>query len=459
MNIGMQPMVNAGMPNLSPQQIQAYAVRNAQQMVQRETSLTLGSEASPFGCCNFFDSCADEIFSLYYKGTLDLLDWMGFNVTDECYRVVHFIEYVRPDGNGTSAGYISDACADPNGITFGSCTLSVENFGRYGRHGPNREVMIPEKYCKTRPRYMLDGSPITSEAMWDMTFTMDQILNDIRVALITGNAATGGQFDGLQQWVATDYDCDGLNSYVLNWNNNSMDGGGGITLNGAATNPSFNIVDWLLDLHRNIMQRINWSPVLSNQQMQTGDMILVMPTFMTRCLLDYFACWSVCPGAQYEEIQKNLREINDFRWSLNGGMFGNGQISLDGHTIPLLGYDWGLINGPTRGDMYLLTGAVGSQRIWEGEHLSARTALSRLPGNLQGTFESSDDGRVLMKIVSDNECYQVREWMHPRLWCQAPWMQVRIQNVVCQTPSGPLSPNPADTSFFITSSFDQAECP
>ena len=239
-----------------------------------------------------------------------------------------------------------------------------------------------------------------------------------------------------------------------------MNGGAGITLNGAATAPTFNIVDWLLDLHRNIMQRINWSPVLSNQQMNAGDMILVMPTFMVRCLLDFFACWSVCPGLQYEEIQKNQREIFDYRFNtLSGGMFGHGRIFLDQHEIPLLGYDWGLINGPTRGDMYLLTGSVGAQRIWEGEHLSAQTALSRLPGSLQGRFESSDGGRVLMKTVTDNECYQVREWMHPRLWCMAPWMQVRIQDVACHTPSGPLSPNPSDTSFFPTSSFEPAVCP
>lgn len=443
-------MVNNGTPHMQ------------QQMVQRETALTVSTVASPFGCCNFFDSCADEIFSLYFKGTLDLLDWMGFNVTDECFRVIHFIEFVRPEqsGGNDTDGFINDPCEDPNGIQFGTCTLSVEDFGRYGREGPVRDVMITEKFCKTRPRYFLDGTPVTTESMWDMIFTMDQMLNDIRVDLITGNkTANAGQFDGLQQWVATDYDCQGLNSYVLNWNNNSMDGGGGITLNGQATPATFNIVDWLLDLHRNIMQRISWSPVLSTQALQTGDMILLMPTFMTRCLLDFFACWSVCPGAQFEEIQKNLREINDFRFSLNGGMFGNGQISLDGHTIPLLGYDWGLINGPTRGDMYLLTGQIGAQRIWEGEHLSAQTAISRLPSSLEGRFESTDGGRVLVKAVSDNECYQVRQWIHPRLWCSAPWAQVRIQNVVCQTPSGPLSPNPADSSFFITSSFTAANCP
>lgn len=439
-----------------------YIPQPGMQMQQR---LTVSNAATPFGCCNFFDSCKDEIFSLYYKGTLDLLDWMGFNPTDVCFRGVEFIEYVRPEQSEGSdtGGYIGDPCAAPNGVEFGTCNLSVEDFGRYGREGPVREIMKSDKYCKTRPRYFLDGTPITSEGQWDMIFTMDQILNDIRVALITGNRTTAGQFDGLQRWVRTGYDCQGLNSYVLNWNNNPMDGGAGITLNGAATPAGFNIVDWLLDLHRNIMQRISWSPVLRNQALQTGDMILLMPSFTARCLLDFFACWSVCPGAQYEEIQKNLGEINAARQAMNGGMFGHGQVSLDGHTIPILAYDWGLINGPTRGDIYLLTGQVGAQRIWEGEHLSASQAITNLNqlGNAatSNSYFSQDDGRVLGKVDTDEECWHLKLWMHPRLWCFAPWMQIRIQDVVCQTPSGPLSPNPADSSFFITSSFTPAECP
>lgn len=451
------------MNNIAPLPVLSQGVRAGDQMVQR---LTVSTQATPFGCCNFFDACTDEIFSLYYKGVLDLLDWMGFNVTSDCYRSVEFIDYLRPEqvARTDTAGYVSDPCATPNGIEFGSCKLSVEDFGLYGRSGPSRKILKPERYCKTRPRYMLDGTPITSESMWDMMFTMDQMLNDIRVALVTGNNTTTGQFDGLQRWVKTGYDCQALNSYVLNWNNNNMNGGAGITLNGAATNPNFNIVDWLLDLHRNIMQRISWSPLLRNQQMLAGDMILAMPTFMTRCLLDFFACWSVCPGLQYEEIQKNLREINDYRFNtLAGGMFGHGRIFLDGHEIPLLGYDWGLINGPTRGDMYLLTGAIGSQRIWEGEFLSADVAINEL--QIDGTtaadsgYFSQDGGRVLGKIDTDELCRQIKLWMSLRLWCMAPWAQVRIQNVVCQTPSGPLSPNPSDTSFYITSSFTPAECP
>lgn len=439
---------------------ESVAVKNLKQR------LTVSTQASPFGCCNYFDSCTDEIFSLYYKGQLGLLDWMGFNVTNECYKSVEFIDYVRPEQSGGSdtAGYISDPCATPNGIEFGSCKLTVEDFGRYGRTGPTRSIMKPEFYCKTRPRYMLDGQPIESESMWDMMFTMDVMLNDIREDLITGNATTTGQFDGLQRWVKTGYDCQMLNSYVVNWNNNGLDGGAGITVNGAAAPATYNIVDYLLDIHRNIKQRISWSPMLSNQARSVGDTILLMPGFLARGLLDYYTGWTVEPGRQYEEMNFNALEARDFRLSLNGGLFGDGQISLDGDTIPILQYDWGMINGPTRGDIYYLTGQIGAQRIWEGQHLSAQSALDTL-GTLYGGaggsagYFTSDNGRVLGKIDTDEQCYHTKLWMHPRLFCYAPWAQARIQNVAHHTPLGPLSPDPADTSFYPQSSFTAAVCP
>jgi hypothetical protein len=431
-----------------------------QQPVQRQ-AFSIGNDITPFGCCNFFDACTTDILSLYYRNGLGLLDWMGFEVSDECFKSVEFIECVRPEQTegADTIGYIANPCAEPNGIQLTSCQLTVEDFGLYGRQSPARNLFKPEKYCVTRPRYTFDGQPITSESDWDMTFVTDVMLNDIRVDLITGNANVAGQFDGLQRWVSTNHNCQGLYSYVVNWNNNGMGGGAGITLNGAATAPIYNIVDWLLDLHRNIMQRIGWSPMLNNQNMMTGDMILLLPSFMARCLLDYFACWSVCPGAQYEEVQKNLKEINEFRQTLNGGMFGDGQISLDGHTIPLLAYDWGLINGPTRGDMYLLTGSVGAQRIWQGEHLDANVVLDQLIESDGGGFFTLNDGRVLGKEVTDELCRVLKQWMSLRLWCLAPYLQVRFQDVACHTPSGPLSPNPADSSFYITTSCEASECP
>ena len=294
------------------------------------------------------------------------------------------------------------------------------------------------------------------EREWDMRFAMDTLLGDIRTDLITGATTTPGQFDGLERWVKTGYDCSILDSLVIDWNGNPMTGGAGITVNGNPIAATYNFVDVLLSAIRRIRNRITWSPVLSAQEMMVGDMILVLPSHVINCLLDHYTCWSVCDGSQYNEVALQSYEARAFRNTLLGGMFGNGRIFVDGFEIPLLANDWGLIKGPTRSDIYLLTGSVGSVRIWEGEHLSAATAAAQF-GEL--AYFSTDGGRVLGTVQTDNLCYETKLWLRPRLWNMAPWAQIRFQDVVCRDPMGPLSGDPDETSFYPLSSFVPAECP
>ena len=144
-------------------------------------------------------------------------------------------------------------------------------------------------------------------------------------------------------------------------------------------------------------------------------------------------------------------------------LYGHGYITLDGITIPLMAYDWETINGPTRFDMYFLTGSIGGRRILEGEMLSANTALSNFAPNVTGAnvgdYFTLDNGRLLGKYDTDNECYKLKLWHHPRLFCAAPWAQIRFQDVVCRSAVDPLSPDPAETSFYPETSFDAAVCP
>lgn len=421
-------------------------------------AMTVGTQASPFGCCNFFDRCTDEILSLHYAGRLRLLDWMGFEVSDVCHKVIEFLTFVRPaysTGNPTN-GYLADPCTDPQGTEWGTAKLTLEDFGDYGRMGPVRKMMQPRFYCATDPRRRLDGTLISDEREWDMRITMDVLLQDIMRHLITGDASVAGQFDGLEQWVNTGYDSSMLDSTVINWNGKDMGGGAGITWNGAAVGATYDIIDVLLEAIRRIRQRIMWSPQLSTQRIGLGDVILLMPSFMVNCLLDFYTCWRVCEGSQYNETVLQTYEARNFRNSLQGGMFGDGFITLDGIVIPIMAYDHELIKGPQTGDMYLLVGAVGSERIWMGEHLNADEAARLHSG--QGYF-STDGGRVLGKIDTDNECTRMKLWMHPRLFCKAPWMQVRFERVKCTTIAGPISGDPTASSFYPLSSFAPAVCP
>lgn len=425
----------------------------------KQRALTLGNSPTPFdGCCNFFDRCTGELMSLHFAGQLPLLDWMGFNVSDECHKSLEFITYVRPamsEGSPT-AGHISQPCAEPNGWEFGTAQLTLDDFGRYGRKGPVRDMMKPKMYCQTDPRRRLDGRPVTDEREWDIRFTTEVIIQDISRHLVTGNPSNAGQFGGLEYWVKTGYGSSMLDSYVVDWNANDLGGGAGITLNGNAVPATVDFVDMLRAIVRRVKQRLSWSPTLASQRMALGDMILVMPTRVAEHLLDFYTCWSVCQSTNDLEVQLQSFEARRFRDQLLGGLFGFGQITIDGIPIPILAYDWELIKGPTLNDVYLLTGGVGSVRLWEGEHLSA-SAAARAYGNL-GYF-SLDGGRILGTYVTDNECSQLKEWMHPRIWTRAPWAQVRFQNVKVSG-IGDLSPDPLATSFYPLTSFggDLAEC-
>ncbi|MCA9890558.1 MAG: hypothetical protein KC546_19395 [Anaerolineae bacterium] len=443
---------------INPQRMQLQMMAQAQ-MQQR--ALTLSSSATPIGCCNFFDRCGDgDLMSLHFAGSLPILDYFGFTVGTECYKSVEFITYVRPEMSEGSptAGHLSQPCADPNGWEFGSAKLTIEDFGRYGRVGPTRDIMKPQKYCATDPRWRLDGTSVTSENEWDMRFTMEVILQDISRDVIVGNASTTGKFNGLENLVKTGYPSSMLDSQVIDWAGNPMSGGAGITWNSNAVPATASFVDVLRAAVRRIKQRISWSPMLANQMMNIGDMILVMPTVAAENFLDFFTCWSVCNSTDDVTVQMQSFEARRFRDQLLGGLYGYGQITIDGIIIPIMAYDYGLIKGPKTADIYLLTGGMGSVRLWEAEHLSATTAAQQY-GNL-GYF-ATDGGRVLGTYITENECSKLKLWMHPRLWTRAPWAQVRFQSVQFTTPGPVWSGDPTETSFYPLSSFggDTAVCP
>ncbi len=227
---------------------------------QQRRVMTVSDHATPFGCCNFFDQCGDgDLMSLFYDARLPLLDWMGFNVTDKCYRVIEFIDWIRPayEGQTATGAYLCDPCADPHGIEYGACHISVEDFGRLGRLGPVRDIYIPKRYCETSPLYRLDGSRVDDERVWDMHFITGQLIADVSKMLITGNAGTCGQFDGLERWVRTGYDCNSLDSIIIDWNGNPFSGGVGITWNGAAVGVGHDFIEVLLAAFRRIRDQIH----------------------------------------------------------------------------------------------------------------------------------------------------------------------------------------------------------
>jgi hypothetical protein len=435
-------------------------------MNAKTRDLTVSDLATTYGCCGLYDMCSDEdLVSLSLQGADQFLDWLGWQGTDVCVIKKNFVTWIRPEqaGGVCTDGYTADPCADANGVEFGVCDFTLEDFARIRRHGPVRDVTKNDlRYCDRQPRYRLDGSQIADNREFDIIATAEVMLQDVRRMVITGNGAVAGQADGLENLVVTGYTnsagrrCASMDSYVIDWNQNGMDGGAGITVNGDPIAATWGFVDVLLAVFRRVRKRIRLAPMLASRLGAGLDIILLLPSHLTNCVLNAYTCWSVCPGRQYNEANLNTYEARNFRNSLLGGRFGAGAISLDGTTIPLLEYDWELIKGPSCGDIYLLIGGVGNVKVLNGQHLDMAGAPGAYPG---AEYRVSDGGRFLHWTITDHTCVQEYQEFAPRILCWAPWAQTRFMDVCCDSVLDPLSPDPCETSFFPETSFSVAACP
>lgn len=424
--------------------------------VQRLT-VTTGVPDTPWiaDATPFFARCENELMTLSYGGRMSLMDLFNWSVSDTFLKTFNFLTYNRPAYsalNVASVGHIADPCADPNGIDYGTSQITLSDFGRYGRMGPTRDILKATRYCETDPKYRLDGSLITSEFEWDLRFILDTQMQDLYRAVITGNGATPGQFDGLQQWINTGYDSSMLDSYVVEWGGNDMDGtgGGAMSVNGTTIPPGTQLIRLLIELRRYFQQRISWSPMLATAG--AANYVLVMPTFLAGCLLDAFTCYNVCPGGLYNPTNLMTYEARNFRDSLNGGRYGAGSITLDGAVIDIFPYDWNTMHGSDRGDIYFLTLSVGSQQLWEGETLDAGAAAAEMQREGHNQYFSTDGGRVIGVTEVDNLCRTTKAWIRPRIYTRAPWLQARIMNVECDNNVLPLiGPDPTSSFYPLTS--------
>jgi hypothetical protein len=324
--------------------------------------------------------------------------------------------------------------------------------------------MVDVRLCEAQPRYRLDGVPITNDDEYDMRLATEVIMQDFKRLAIDGDKSNAGEWDGLSKLVKTNHTasnglhCRSMDSNIIDWNANNLDGGAGITWNGVAQPTTKGIIDFLIAAWRLAMQRISWSPALAAQSGNGAnvDAVLLLPSFYIDCILNLFTCWRVCPGGQYNETNLNSLEARTFRNTLDGGRFGAGRIFLHSKEIALLPYDWGLTKGPTRFDMYFLVGAVGNIKTIQGQYLD----LSKVPGRTNGRFDVTDGGRLLTWMNSDQTCVERVVEMRPRLLSWAPYLQTRFQDVKCDDRLGPMYlPDPQATSFFPETSLSVVNCP
>lgn len=417
--------------------------------------LTVSTDPTMFGCEPLFDYCTDAqidtLMGASFAGSNTFLDWIGWERTNVCTIKRAFINFVRPEQSGgdCTPGWVANPCADANSIEVDYCDFTLTDFARLRRTSPVRDItkagVIP---CEISPRYRIDGTPITNQLEYDMANATEVMLQDLSRMAVNGNNATPGQFSGLETLVRTGYTnasgslCPLMDSQVVDWNGNGMAGGAGVTWNGNAVASTWGFIDVLMSVFRRIRQRIRMAPRLASQRMAVGDMILLMPSDFVSCVLDAFTCWSVC-GGDWTVFISGSQEARIFRQSLNGGLFGAGKITVDGFDIPIMPYDWQLINADGTFDAYLLTGSVGTVKLIQGQYNDMELAANMKPA----MFTSTDSGRLLFQDTGDHTCVEQTVEMQPRLLMWAPWAQARFMDISCARPGDPISADPCDPYF------------
>lgn len=418
-------------------------------MASKEAALTLSALPSLYGTSGLFSMCGDnDLMSLTVESE-PLLDWLGWRPNNEHRQFVKLISYIGPEGAaaGTETNGTGAACDDAAGVEYGAAEILLPDKGRIKRAGPTRDLTeIHRKLCDEHPVFMKDGQQITDDLLWAITLAGVAVRQDLKRLIITGNAANANEFSGLQTLVNTGYvnATDGrrvsaMDSIVVPWANNPM----GHLLNGAHS-----LVDYLIAIVRRIRQRAMWANLGG---VAVGDQVLVMPIYLRDCLLDAFTCWSVCPGAQYNEANLNTLEARGFRNTLNGGAYGMGQIFVDGTPVPIITYDWQAVGQSApyfTGDIYVLTRRIGNVPVLWGQYVDMNQPAARFAEEAGFThYRATDGGKFLAYWKTDNECVQTSVVMRPNLYVSAPWAQARITDVACQTALNPISPDPTSSYY------------
>lgn len=419
---------------------------NAEQL--KEASLT-ASTLLPVYNPGLFDICgSNDLLSLVIEND-PFLDWLGWRANNEAKQFVKLLTYVGPAGayNGTEGNGAAAACDDAAGVEFGTCQVLLPGKGRIKRAGPVRDLTENNvKLCDAQPVYMKNGQPIADELQWSASLAGIAVRQDLMRMVITGNASNANEFSGLQSLVKTGYTdvessrrCYAMDSIVVNWASHAAT----YALNGTHV-----LVDYIIDIVRRIRQR---AMAANLGQVAVGDMVLMMPTFLRDDLLNAFTCWSVCPGAAYNEANLNTFEARTFRNTLNGGAFGMGQIFVDGTPIPIITYDWSAISQAAPyfvGDIYLLTRRIGNVPTLSGQYINMTEPAARFTEEVGlAHYKATDGGRFLTYWKTDNECTQATVVMRPNIYLSAPWACARIQNVAALRPLNPLSNDPTSAYF------------
>jgi len=403
-----------------------------------EKNMTVSPLLPLLGGQSLFTPCGNRDLLSLALPTDKFLDWLSFRPNNEVNQIVSMISYIGPAGaaGGTAQSGAIAACAEAPGVEYGVCEILLPDKGRLARSGPVRDLTENNRrLCDSRPIFFKDGTRVTDELTWSALMAGAVVRQDLKRLLITGNPNLAGQFAGLQALVNTGYTdlrsnrrCYSMDSIVVDWNNLPMT---------AKPNGVHSFVDYLVDVVRRIRDRC-----ANHGEIAPGDMVLMLPSYVRNELLDAFTVWRIKPD---DESVLDSYEARAFRDTLNGGLYGHGQIEVDGIPVPLISFDWGPIStsGPYFvGDVYVLTRQIGTLPILYGQFIDMNDPVAAFREHAGDKYRATDGGRFLVYWDTDGTCTKLTVLFRPNIYLAAPWAQARLQRIGVRRPLAPESPDP-----------------
>ena len=416
------------------------------------TTTNLGlANPTIYGRHSIFDPCFDgDVMGLQVQ-THGILSWLGWRKNPFWKRTVQFITWWRGDGAEEGATGAGSPCEDPTGWEWGECSYELCHESWYHRQGDPLGPHNTQTRCETSQRARLNGVLITDDWEWQLNGIMQVLKQDINWDVIHGSHMNDWEMNGLESVIRVGYsdnsgnNCPMVDSWLVDWEHDDLDG----DVNGWGNFFNF--------LHE-ITSQIEYRSYGIGDIMDT-DMVLFTSRFMADCILDAFACYSVCGVTAVGDIaEQSLRaQTLAYRQSLNGGPMYDGTravgyISLkSGRRIPLMVDDAFDITRPSANycsDVYLLTRRIGNRDVFYGEYLDLSSY-----GNLMRKFNEATGirvesaGRFAFKGKEDNWCGMAMAGTSPELYLSAPWAQARIMNVCCSRVLKPVVGTPFQPDY------------
>ena len=405
-----------------------------------------------YGRHSIFDPCfAGDVFGLQVA-THGLETWLGWRKNPYYQRTVEFITWWRGDGQVNGISGAGSPCEAPLGWEWGECQYQLCHKSWYHRQGDPLGPFNVQDRCETSVRVRMNGTPIADDFEWQLNGIMNVLRQDLAHDLVHGSHLNNYEMNGLESIIRTGYEdnsgnhCPYIDSWLVNWGCDDLDG----VVNGWG-----NFFDFLDELVKEIEYRAQNLGGIAE-----SDMVLFTQRFMAECILDAFACYSVCGVVHAADITEQSLRANTlaYRQSLNGGPMYDGSRAVgfvklkNGRRLPILVDDAFSITRPAGtnycSDVYLLVRKIGAYEVLYGEYLDLGNYANMMKKfNDATSVRAEAGGRFAFKGKEDNWCGTAMVGASPEIYLSAPWAQARIMCVCCDRKLKPTTGDPFQPDY------------